>query len=166
MWPNLRCQMLPKYWLAQKRIWLMRIKEMLSQRRPTNWPEPIICSNMWKCPPKTISMLTQVFLRYFFAKLLANKICIVFYDLAKQLKSQYDVGNLEATRADAFRLNYPDTTNLSNRWRRCCNYYTWNGMNCFQLFLLKMFITFSFFFFQNSSTFIFICPKRISNNKL
>lgn len=48
---------------------------------------------------------------------------LVFYEMARQLKSQYDVGNLEANRGDSFRLNYPDTTNLSNRWRRCCNYY-------------------------------------------
>lgn len=47
----------------------------------------------------------------------------IFYELARQLKSQYDVGNLEASHGnDAFRLRYPDTTNLSARWRRCCNY--------------------------------------------
>jgi hypothetical protein len=48
----------------------------------------------------------------------------VFYELARQLKSQYDVGNLEASRGDSFRLRYPDTTDISNRWRRCCSYYS------------------------------------------
>uniref|UniRef100_A0A183BK99 Ras-related protein Rab-43 n=1 Tax=Globodera pallida TaxID=36090 RepID=A0A183BK99_GLOPA len=53
----------------------------------------------------------------------------IFHELAHHLKCQYDeLGHLDGTAggraaADAFRLGYPNTTNLSARWRRCCNYY-------------------------------------------
>ncbi|KAH7729649.1 Ras family protein [Aphelenchoides avenae] len=47
----------------------------------------------------------------------------VFYELAAQLKAQYETGNLTENNFDAFRLRYPDTTSISARWySKCCNY--------------------------------------------
>ncbi|KAL3079725.1 hypothetical protein niasHS_014007 [Heterodera schachtii] len=57
----------------------------------------------------------------------------IFHELAHHLKRHYDeLGHLDASGAGggpkstadaAFRLGYPNATNLSARWRRCCNYY-------------------------------------------
>lgn len=45
-----------------------------------------------------------------------------FTELAKQLKAQYDVGNLVDNRFDSFRLGYEDTTAIPKQWQRyCCN---------------------------------------------
>lgn len=45
----------------------------------------------------------------------------IFNELAKQLKSQYDSGNLTESQFDSFKLKYPDTTTISNTWTKCCN---------------------------------------------
>ncbi|KAI1724858.1 ras family domain-containing protein [Ditylenchus destructor] len=47
---------------------------------------------------------------------------VVFNELARQLKAQYDTGNLVDNRFDSFRLKYPDTTTISSKWARCCSY--------------------------------------------
>ncbi|CAK5050325.1 unnamed protein product [Meloidogyne enterolobii] len=48
----------------------------------------------------------------------------IFFELARQLKSQYDSNNLDTSLSDTFRLRYPDTTNLTSRWNRCCNQFS------------------------------------------
>lgn len=48
---------------------------------------------------------------------------ILFNELARQLKAQYDIGNLVDNRFDSFRLKYPDTTAITAKWYKCCDYF-------------------------------------------
>uniref|UniRef100_A0A914DB48 Ras-related protein Rab-43 n=1 Tax=Acrobeloides nanus TaxID=290746 RepID=A0A914DB48_9BILA len=45
----------------------------------------------------------------------------VFYEMAAQLKAQYDTGHLYENNFDSFRLKYSDTSDISSRWYNCCN---------------------------------------------
>uniref|UniRef100_A0A1I7S3M1 Ras-related protein Rab-43 n=1 Tax=Bursaphelenchus xylophilus TaxID=6326 RepID=A0A1I7S3M1_BURXY len=44
----------------------------------------------------------------------------VFFEMALQLKSQYDVGRLQDNGYGQFKLSYPETMAITGGWRSCC----------------------------------------------
>lgn len=63
------------------------------------------------------------FIKYFLVSSKNNvNIDTLFVELARQLKAQYDTGNIVDNRSDSFHLKYPDTTTISSKWYKCCNF--------------------------------------------